>query len=44
MLAASLAPNEADVMRKLRPIDRIQEYVLGTDWHQAADPAAVSAR
>jgi hypothetical protein len=39
MLAAPPCPHEADMVRELRPVDRVQEHVLGTDRHQAADPS-----
>lgn len=44
MLAAVPGSYETHMVRELRPIDRVQKHVLGTDRHQAADPAVVSAR
>jgi hypothetical protein len=29
-------------VRELRPVDRVQEKMLGTDRHQASDPDASS--
>ena len=40
MLASASCPNETDMMRQLRPVDRIQEHMFGTDRHQTSDPVA----
>ena len=46
MLASSLCPDEANELRELRPVDRVQKHMFGADRHQIANPGAeaVSAR
>jgi hypothetical protein len=39
MLAAPPCPHEADMVRELRPFDRVQEHVLGTDRIRLPIPA-----
>ena len=41
MLALSVCPDKADMIRQLRPVDRVQVPMLGTDGHQASDTGAV---
>jgi len=38
MLAAPAGAHEADVMGQLRPVDRVEEDMLGPDRHQRRDP------
>lgn len=33
MLASAPCPYEAHMVRELRPIDRVQKHVLGSDRH-----------
>lgn len=40
MLAAPPCPHEAHMVRKLRPIDWVQEHVFGSDRHQASPSKA----
>jgi len=40
MLAVSPCPHEAYLVRELRPVDRVQEHVLGADRHQASPSEA----
>src|SRR3978361_317073 len=36
VLAAALGSTEADQSRELRPVDRVEQAVLGPDWHRGA--------
>lgn len=41
MLALTVSPDKADMMRQLRPVDRVEVQMFGTDGHQASDTGAV---
>jgi hypothetical protein len=44
MFAGASCPHKTNMMRELRPVDRVQEHVLGSDRHQASPSEAPGCR
>jgi hypothetical protein len=42
MLALAPCPDKADMIRQLRPVDRVEVQMLGADGHQASDTGSVN--